>query len=74
MDECPKVIIECPECKQITAVMGSPSDVEGATFDCSHCGILLTQQKGEVLDFHKYLNSQDSRWPVDGKGTGSIDV
>ena len=58
-----------------------------ASTDCNVCGGLLFI-RGEQFEgmepnafpfavhavlFHVYMNEQDSRWPVDGKGTGHVE-
>jgi len=66
------VKMKCPLCEMnIYFEKGMPTSF---TTDCSMCGDLLIFADGELKDFHKYMNSKDSRWPIDGKGTNSIEI
>jgi len=63
-------------------------DLSHATTDCRVCGELLIIPGDQFSDtksrlfafnihmplFHRYLHEQDDRWPVDGVGTGYIEI
>jgi hypothetical protein len=50
------------------------SEIEGSTMDCPHCDALLIVEDGFAKNFHVVMHNGDSRWPVDGKNTGFIEV
>jgi hypothetical protein len=67
------VMMECPLCKMhfYFEEMSMPTSF---TTDCNVCGGLLIYNEGELKDFHKHMNSKDSRWPIDGKDTGYVKI
>jgi hypothetical protein len=65
--------VDCPECDGVSIVdVESREDAEGATMDCTYCESLLLFQGGQVKNFHKALNEENSAWPADGRGTGCL--
>lgn len=64
------------------------AELAGCTTDCNVCGELLIiprEQFGDHLSdrypfnvhaplFHVWMNRQDPRWPVDGRGTGYVEI
>jgi hypothetical protein len=73
--------LRCPCCRKSFSSPSIKRKVhlvkhDGATLGCPNvgCGKLLILKDGKLLDFHKYLNKKDRRWPKDGKGTGSVAI
>lgn len=49
--------------------------IAGSTADCPVCGALLIFVNEHYARlFHKYMHEQDPRWPIDGAGTGYVEV
>ena len=67
--------MQCPKCKQYFDFFGEDilCEFEGCTADCPHCEALLIIKNTYPVDFHAYVHSKDSRWPVDGFGTGVLE-
>ncbi len=68
---------ECPNCKGGFGIPGISTfaEAEGATCDCPNCGDLLLFAEDALVDFHKTLHAAtDGRWPIDGEGTGVIEL
>lgn len=69
------ICLVCPVCEERMYWPLEDFDIEiEATLDCAGCSALLYYAEKTVYLFHEYMHAQDSRWPVDGAGTGSIEV
>jgi DNA-directed RNA polymerase subunit RPC12/RpoP len=65
----------CPCCESIFNLPYSEQDCYSATVDCPNCDtLLLLKESPNALDFHSYLNQQDSRWPSNGIHTEYANV
>jgi hypothetical protein len=67
----------CPRCKEEFILSGFEcvTEIINCTCDCPKCGLLLLfNEEGVVKDFHKSLHEEDSHWPVNGKGTGYLQM
>ena len=54
--------VKCTDCEKEFDMKYNKEEVEGATFDCPHCECVLTQQEGEILNLHKWINK--SVWRI----------
>lgn len=73
-----RISATCPCCDThlfFDASIHKMDDVRGSTTDCGNCGkLLIVKRDYRIYDFNEMMNADDSRWPVDGSGTGSITV
>ena len=72
----PKVSFTCPKCNEPIGVLGieNVSEAEGCTMDCPECGALLICHKGVAKGLHEHIHSTSPEWPIDGAGTGYIEI
>lgn len=67
------VKMKCPDCGR-NLYFEKISMPTSFTTTCSVCGNLLIYDNEELKNFHKHLHSKDSRWPIDGKDTGYVEI
>ena len=73
-----RISFTCPCCNgkgYFNPSLDSFSQVANCTTDCGNCdAVLIVLKNWTVAPFNEYINSCDSRWPKDGKGTSFVCV
>lgn len=70
------MLMTCVGCAKEFSISGDykePSEIEGCTFDCPHCHLVLVMDNGVVKGLHSMLHDTIPEWPEDGVGTNFIE-
>lgn len=52
-----------------------PQAIKHYTLDCTECGTeLIMVNESYAQDLNKYLHGENPQWPIDGRGTGYVDL
>ena len=67
----------CPNCgKEFGIEVDNEEEFWGSCFECPRCDLelLANRETKTVKDFHRALHERDPHWPIDGRGTGFLDI